>query len=82
VLVDPNDAVIVKTTVALARTLGLAVVADGVETREQRTFLALNGCGAYQGYLISPPVPLEEFECLLGSMRIAIPAGGAPIKLA
>jgi EAL domain-containing protein (putative c-di-GMP-specific phosphodiesterase class I) len=45
--------------------LGLSVIAEGVETVEQRDFLAHIGCHAYQGYLFSRPVPLEAFEVLL-----------------
>lgn len=64
VLVDPNDAVIAKTIVALARSLGLGVIAEGVETDAQRAFLAAAGCYAYQGYYFGRPVSIEEFEAL------------------
>lgn len=66
VLSDPNDAAIAKTVVELAKILGLSVIAEGVETREQRDFLVSQGCHAYQGYYFSKPVPLDEFEQLLG----------------
>jgi EAL domain-containing protein (putative c-di-GMP-specific phosphodiesterase class I) len=62
VLSDPNDAAIAKTIVALGRTLGLEVIAEGVETQEQMDFLASIGCHAYQGFLLSRPVPVAEFE--------------------
>jgi diguanylate cyclase (GGDEF)-like protein/PAS domain S-box-containing protein len=62
VLHDPNDAAIAKTIVALGQTLGFSVIAEGVETVEQRNFLENIGCHAYQGYLFSHPLPLNEFE--------------------
>ncbi|MEI7611587.1 MAG: EAL domain-containing protein [Betaproteobacteria bacterium] len=65
VLTDPDDAAIACTVVALAKNLGLAVIAEGVETQAQRDFLAGNGCHAYQGYFFSRPIPLAEFEALV-----------------
>ena len=62
VLTDANDAVIARTIVALAHSLGLAVLAEGVETDAQRQFLADVGCPWYQGYLFSRPLPLAAFE--------------------
>ena len=62
ILIDPNDAAIAKMIVALAESMGLTVIAEGVETQAQRDYLAHNGCHTYQGFLFSRPVPLEEFE--------------------
>jgi diguanylate cyclase (GGDEF)-like protein/PAS domain S-box-containing protein len=62
VLTDPNDAAIARTIVALGTTLGLSVVAEGVETEAQREFLASIGCYAYQGFLFGSPVPIGEFK--------------------
>jgi diguanylate cyclase (GGDEF)-like protein/PAS domain S-box-containing protein len=62
---NPNDAVIVQTIITMAKSLGLAVIAEGVETEEQRKFLEQHGCPNFQGYLFSKPVALEAFEGLL-----------------
>ncbi|WP_413456763.1 EAL domain-containing protein [Herbaspirillum huttiense] len=62
VLIDPNDASIAKTIVNLAQSLGLGVIAEGVETDAQRCFLADAGCHAYQGYYFCRPVTVEAFE--------------------
>ena len=62
ILVDPNDAAIARMVIVLAETLGLRVVAEGVETRQQKEALLAQGCRAYQGYLFAPPMPLSDFE--------------------
>jgi len=62
ILTDPNDAAIAKMVIVLAESLGLSVIAEGVEISAQRDFLAHQGCHAYQGYLFSRPLPLPEFE--------------------
>ena len=60
VLTDPNDAAIACTIVALAHSLGLKVVAEGVETPGQLDFLLRNGCRSFQGYLFGRPGPVES----------------------
>ncbi len=60
-----NDAAVVQTIITLANSLGLAVIAEGVETEAQREFLASHGCPTYQGFLFSPPVDIARFEQLL-----------------
>lgn len=62
VLTDNNDATIVRSILLLAKSMKLAVIAEGVETAAQKDFLALNGCSAYQGYLFSRPLPVDQFE--------------------
>jgi EAL domain-containing protein (putative c-di-GMP-specific phosphodiesterase class I) len=62
VLNDRNDAAIARAIVTLAQNLGIGVIAEGVETRLQRDFLASIGCHAYQGYFFSRPLPVQGFE--------------------
>ena len=62
ILTDPNDAAIAKMVIVLAESMGLSVIAEGVESQAQRDFLAEHGCHAYQGYLFGRPLPLEMFE--------------------
>ncbi len=58
----PNDAIIVRTIIAMAKQLGLDIVAEGVETAAQREFLIEQGCPVCQGYLFGKPVPVEQFS--------------------
>jgi diguanylate cyclase (GGDEF)-like protein/PAS domain S-box-containing protein len=62
ILTDTNDAAIAATIIGLCRSLGLEVIAEGVETEEQRGFLARQGCHRYQGYLFCRPLPLQQLE--------------------
>ncbi len=62
---DTDDGAIVHAIVALAKSLNLPVMAEGVETEAQRDRLAALGCDAYQGFLFGPPLPVADFEQLL-----------------
>ena len=68
IAIDPNDAVMVQTIIGMARNFRLNVIAEGVETVAQLAFLKQHGCMAYQGYLFSKPLPIEEFEALLDTL--------------
>ena len=65
VLDDPNDAAIARMIVTLGHSLGLEVLAEGVETEGQRAFLEANGCKVYQGYLFARPLPVRAFRELV-----------------
>ncbi len=69
VLVDPNDAAIARTIVALGASLGLRTVAEGVETEAQRAFLQRSGCDTWQGYLFGKPVAGPAFEASVGELQ-------------
>lgn len=62
---DVSDQAIVHTIIAMAKSLSLDIIAEGVETEEQLQFLLNKGCKSYQGYLFSKPLPLQQFEELL-----------------
>jgi EAL domain-containing protein (putative c-di-GMP-specific phosphodiesterase class I) len=68
---NPHSAAIVRTVVALGRALDLRVAAEGVETEDQRAFLAREGCEEIQGYLIGRPAMVEDYGELTG-------CGGSP----
>lgn len=61
VLTDANSETIVRTVIALGQSMGMTVIAEGVETEAQRSFLADNGCLRYQGYLFGRPMPVADF---------------------
>lgn len=65
VLNGERDESIVRAIITLGRSLHLSVIAEGVETEEQRNFLESEGCQAYQGYLFSPAVPALSFEAFV-----------------
>lgn len=65
ITLDINDAAIAGTIIGLGRSLGLEVIAEGVETEEQRAFLERQGCTRYQGYLFCRPMPIEELEAFI-----------------
>lgn len=75
--VDADDAAIVSAVIALARGLGLKVVAEGVETREQLRFLRAKRCDTIQGYVFARPQPAEDITPLLKEGRPLQPAAGA-----
>jgi EAL domain-containing protein (putative c-di-GMP-specific phosphodiesterase class I) len=62
---DRDDCAIVRTIIAMSGSLGLSVIAEGVETQDQLDFLKAEGCNEIQGYLISRPMPPEELDSLL-----------------
>lgn len=62
---DLNDRAIVRTIITMAQSLNLDVIAEGVETEEQREVLQKKGCMHFQGYLFGRPVPIEQFDAFL-----------------
>jgi diguanylate cyclase (GGDEF)-like protein len=65
IVADSSDKAIVCTIIAMAQSMDLEVIAEGVETEAQQTFLHKNGCMHYQGYLFGKPMPIEQFEAAL-----------------
>src|SRR5690606_14429352 len=62
---NPNDVALCEAIIVMAHKLGMKVIAEGVETNEQRTLLLAAGCDYAQGFLFSPAVAAEELEALL-----------------
>ncbi len=71
ITVDNNDKAIVRTIIAMAKSLNLNVIAEGVETEEQQQLLLKKGCAHYQGYLFGKAVPIEQFEASLKQVKPA-----------
>jgi len=69
IVIDSDDQIIVRTIIVMAHSLGLSVIAEGVETKEQQQRLFNKGCTFYQGYLYSKPVPIDEFDVLLRQLH-------------
>lgn len=67
IVTDSSDKAIVRTIIAMAESLGLDVIAEGVETVEQRQQLSVMGCNNFQGFLFSKPLNMDAFEALLNS---------------
>ena len=62
IAIDKNDEIIIQTIIKMGQTLGLEVIAEGVETDEQHRVLRQYGCENFQGYLFGRSVPINEFE--------------------
>jgi EAL domain-containing protein (putative c-di-GMP-specific phosphodiesterase class I) len=73
ILIDPNDAAIARMIIVLADNLGLDVVAEGVESDEQRDYLAQQGCRNYQGYLFSRPLAAGDLAAFLDARDALAP---------
>lgn len=65
VLTDASSEAIVRTVIALGQSMGMAVIAEGVETEAQWRFLAENGCTQFQGYLLGRPMPIADFRAFV-----------------
>jgi EAL domain-containing protein (putative c-di-GMP-specific phosphodiesterase class I) len=76
-----NDAVIVRSTIDMAKNLGLEVVAEGVETADIEHALERLGCDYVQGYLLSRPLPADELEACLDELALTWVPGGDPLRV-
>jgi diguanylate cyclase (GGDEF)-like protein len=78
---DSNNMAIVSSIIAMTQSLMLSVIAEGVETGEQRQLLLSQGCTHYQGYLFGKPVPVKQFEALLRNDGATVGAAMAQTEL-
>jgi diguanylate cyclase (GGDEF)-like protein/PAS domain S-box-containing protein len=76
---NPQSAAIVRAVIGLGHGLEMSIVAEGVETQEQLSFLAEQGCDSVQGYFIGKPLPIEQYDTLVG--RVASDAAGLVRKI-
>jgi EAL domain-containing protein (putative c-di-GMP-specific phosphodiesterase class I) len=76
---NPQSAAIVRAVIGLGHGLEMSIVAEGVETEEQLKFLAEEGCDAVQGYFIGKPLPVDQYDTLVG--RVAADAGQPTRKI-
>ena len=71
---NPQSAAIVRAVIGLGHGLEMSIVAEGVETQEQLGFLAEEGCDAVQGYFIGKPLPIDQYDALVGRVCLRQPA--------
>jgi EAL domain-containing protein (putative c-di-GMP-specific phosphodiesterase class I) len=77
---NASDDIIVRTIIGMAESLGIEVVAEGVETQAQRDFLEAEGCFFYQGYLYGKPLPVADFEDLVRPAPPVVAAVSTPVS--
>ncbi len=70
ILTDPNDAAIARMIIRLAQSMELIVIAEGVETKEQRDWLEQEGCYKYQGYYFGRPMSAEKFNEYIANVTL------------
>ncbi len=81
ILKDSSCGAIAQSIISLSKAMGLSVIAEGVETEEQRDFLDRLGCHSFQGYLFSRPLPLDQFGLLLPDVLSEPAAKSASVSL-